>query len=104
MTQYRTRDVEVSAVQVLNADYNGVDFDGAPFSDMPEWLVRAFKNERIVISTKNHTDYAEFLIKKLEGDILITPGDWIIFRPVGELIPMQGHIFEKLFKKVVEDE
>ena len=101
MTQYRTMSVEVDAVQVLAADYNGVDFDDTPFSDFPEWLQTAVIEQTIVVSVKRFTDYAEWALYFRGEEIIVTPGDWIVIGKHKELIPIRGDTFDMIFEKVV---
>lgn len=84
--RFRKKPVVIEAVQVRAADFNGTDFDGNPFSvpNVP-WLVEALTNGTMWPDTPNHTDYAEWRIKTLEGVMLATPGDWIIRGVKGEL-------------------
>jgi hypothetical protein len=104
MAKYRTKPVEVEAVQVLAADYNGVDFDDMPFTDIPGWLQTAILNEVVEISTANHTDYAEWKIHFYGEEVIVTPGDWLVLGPSGELIPMLCDVFKTIYEKVEEDD
>ncbi len=42
------------------------------------------------------------VIKTLEGEHLVTPGDWIITGVKGELYPCKPDIFEATYEKVEE--
>lgn len=43
-------------------------------------------------------------IKTLEGNITVTPGDWIITGVNGEHYPCKPDIFEKTYEQVTDDE
>ena len=98
--QYRNKPVVIDAVRVTAADYNGNDWDGSPFSETPEWLVSALVEKKLVPVTPNHTDYAEWAVKTLEGTMLATPGDMII-RDIGdELYPCKPGILVAIYEEV----
>lgn len=76
------------AVQVKAADYNGISFDGCPFSALPEWLLNAIDDKRMLISSGRETDYAEWHVFSDLDDgsySVASPGDWIIRRENGSL-------------------
>lgn len=73
------------AVRVTAADFNGKDWDGSPFSAMPDWLATAVKGGSITPHTRNSTDYAEWDVVTSKGTISAGPGDWIIRRERGDL-------------------
>jgi hypothetical protein len=90
--KFRKKPSIIDAVRVTAADYNGKTWDGCPFSEVPEWLKNAIENGTITPIVRNATDYSEWKIKTLEGELIASPGDWIIkgkskdqgvhFRPV----------------------
>ena len=47
-------------------------------------------------------DY-QLVIKTLEGDMIISDGDWIIKGVNGEFYPCKPDIFEKTYEKVLEE-
>ena len=63
--RYRKKPVEVEAVRVTAADYNpaaSIPFDGSPFSERPDWLIRAIESQFVRIDDNHkHTDYAEWV-------------------------------------------
>lgn len=63
---------EDEAVQVTAADYNGKDWDGSPFSAIPEWLRDAIE-QGIVSVEPSSTDYAMWRVVTVIG-----PGDRIV--------------------------
>lgn len=100
MTKFRKKPVVIEAVRVTAADYNGRDWDGCPFSDVPEWLAAALRDGRIVAVTPGHTDYAEWEIRTLEGTMLASPGDWIIRGVEGEIYPCKPSVFATTYEPV----
>jgi len=50
-------------------------------------------------STKTNKRY----ITTLEGDLTVTPGDWIITGVNGEHYPCKPDIFEKTYEQVADD-
>lgn len=73
------------AVRVTAADFNGREWDGRPFSAMPEWLIAAFNNGTVLPHTRNSTDYAEWDVTTPRGVVSAGPGDYIIRRERGDL-------------------
>jgi hypothetical protein len=45
---------------------------------------------------------ADYFIKTLEGDHIVTPGDWIITGVKGERYPCKPGIFEQMYERVDE--
>lgn len=74
--------IEPKVVRVLATDYNpGLvgtgqnPWDGYPFSDQPTWLRRLAEVGLLVPTTRNGTDYAEWLVGP--DKVLATAGDWL---------------------------
>jgi len=63
---------EREAVRITAADYNGKDWDGSPFSTIPEWLKEAIE-QGIVSVEPSSTDYALWRVVMVLG-----PGDQIV--------------------------
>lgn len=63
---------EDETVRVTAADYNGKDWDGLPFSFIPEWLKEAIE-QGIVSIEPSSTDYARWRVITVVG-----PGDQIV--------------------------
>lgn len=97
-TTFRKKPVVIEAVQVLAADWNGAEWDGSPFSSVPSWLQEAMRDGKLTPDTPNCTDYAEWRIKTLEGEMLATPGDWIIQGVKGEIYPCKPDIFAMTYE------
>jgi hypothetical protein len=100
MARFRSKIVEIDAVRVTAADYNGQTWDGSPFSEVPDWLAAAVGAGKIVPVTPGSTDYAEWEIRTLEGNMLATPGDWIIRGTEGEFYPCKPSVFERKYEPV----
>ncbi len=59
-------------VQITAADYNGKDWDGSPFSAIPEWLKEAIEQGLVSVEPSS-TDYALWRVTTVMG-----PGDRIV--------------------------
>lgn len=103
--RFRKKPVVVEAVQVTAADFNGVDFDGSPFSEIPQWLVDALENGMVAVEPDTR-DYAMWRVGTLEdgpswqAKHIASPGDWIIRGIKGELYPCKPDIFEATYEIV----
>lgn len=98
MAKFKSKMVEIDAVRVVVADYNGQTWDGPPFSEMPGWLSAAIETGMVVPVTPGSTDYAEWEIRTLEGTMLAGPGDWIICDTEGKLYPCKPFVFERQYE------
>ena len=63
---------EDEAVKVTAADFNGINWDGSPFSALPEWLREAIEQGIVSVEPSN-TDYARWRVVTVAG-----PGDKIV--------------------------
>ena len=90
MAKYRKKPVVIEAFQFYdNQDENTNAY--------PRWLVKAFV-DGIIYGTKAENTF----IKTLEGDHLVSDGDFIIQGVKGELYPCKPDIFEMTYEKVEE--
>ncbi len=75
-------------------------------SDWPEWMGRAWNEERGAVGalqpTEAGTGDGTLSIVTLEGEHLVSWGDWIIQGVKGELYPCKPDIFEATYEKVEE--
>ena len=55
MVKFKSKMVEIDAVRVMVADYNGQTWDGPPFSEMPGWLSAAIETGMVVPVTRECT-------------------------------------------------
>lgn len=75
---FNARMAKRDAVRVTAADFNGHDWDGSPFSAMPEWLESAVGTGDVVVHMEGHTDYCLWRVKVDDGEWQTAgPGDWI---------------------------
>lgn len=81
---YVNRDgVKLSAFRVTAADFNGTEFDGAPFEGDAEnhkWLYIKMKSGVITLVPNRTTDYAVWSVPTADGErVLASPGDYIVY-------------------------
>lgn len=82
--KYRKKPVLIEAVL-----WNGVEV-----SEVTDWISKALQNETITRSGD------KVVIKTLEGDMIASPGDYIIKGVKGELYPCKPDIFESTYDMV----
>ncbi len=105
MARFRSKIVEIDAVQITAADYNPAlppdrAWDSSPFSELTDWLAVALDAGAIVPHNRGSTDYASWDIKTLEGTMSGGPGDWIIRGTEGELYPCKPSVFARKYEPV----
>lgn len=61
---------------------------------LPEWILIAYDNTVI------YDDVGSYYIETLEGDHLISDGDYIIRGLIGELYPCKPEVFHKKYELV----
>lgn len=84
MSRWRKKPIVIEAVQEpINKDYT---------REFPSWLMAA-----VLAGTVYETDDGVF-IKTLEGNMKVSPGDWIIMGVQGELYPCKPDIFEATYE------
>ena len=87
MTKFRKKPVVVEAME-----YNGKNVQEAlDFCDP----VKSIEDRRDFLSEE------DFVIKTLEGAMLVSKGDWIIKGIKGEFYPCKPDIFEATYKPVL---
>lgn len=107
MPKFRKKPIEIEAVQVTAADFNGSTFDGRPFSDYPAWLCDALNAGTIAIEPSDR-DYALWRVNTTEDGPdaqvahIAEPGDWIIRGVEGKLYPCKPSVFETTYDPVTE--
>ncbi len=81
--------VEIEAVQFHFREYttNPLSFD-----ETPNWLENAVREE-IIFPRLGFDDRWCLVIKTLEGDMIVSHGDWIIRGVKGEIYPCKPDIF-----------
>lgn len=92
--KYRKKPVVIEAVQYHMREYadNPLVFD-----EVPVWLKEAIENKTIKPDFRSE-DYWYLVIKTLEGNMDVTPGDWIIRGVKGELYPCKPDIFKATYE------
>lgn len=85
MAKYRKKTIVVDAFQWL-------------MDDVPEWITSAIRDDTI------NFDIRGMIISTPEGEMLASPGDYIIKGVNGELYPCKHDIFEQTYEKVKEGE
>lgn len=95
MAMYRKKPVVIEAVQFRGfLSSNGQ----VNLSDKPEWLKEAFGNEIGFFG-----DEGKLTIKTLEGEMLVSEGDYIIKGVQGEFYPCKPDIFEQTYEPISGD-
>ena len=84
MARYRKKPVVIDAVQL-------------PVSSAPAWLADAMDESRILLFADGTAR-----VPTLEGDMMASPGDWIIRGVKGELYPCKPDIFEQTYQPAEE--
>lgn len=90
--RFRKKPVVIEAVLYMG----GGNISG----DAPGWFWDAL--EEGTMGATNGVD--PFVIRTLEGDMTVAPGDWIIRGVQGELYPCKPDIFEATYEAVVQSE
>jgi len=83
MAKYRKKPVVIEAVQYDGMVQDIVDFVGLHNTEMNREMTKLY-------------------IKTLEGDMLVSHGDFVIKGVQGEFYPCKPDIFEKTYEKVEE--
>lgn len=95
--KYRKKPVVVEAVKYPLFEYA----DNPLAFDPPAWILRAVE-EGTIWSEFRSEDYWYLIIKTLEGEMTVSPDDWIIRGVKGELYPCKPDIFEATYELVDE--
>lgn len=96
--KFRKKPVVIEAVQ-----YELKEFADYPltFREVPNWLRDAI-DAGVIRPEFRGEDYWYLVIKTLEGDMDVTPGDWIIRGVEGEIYPCKPSIFRATYEAVEE--
>jgi hypothetical protein len=99
MSKFRKKPVVIEAFQMTEARRQDN-------SEWPEWLNQAWQKGRdetgAVAPATQGTGDGLLIIVTLEGDHLVSWGDWIIQGVKGELYPCKPDIFEATYEAVAE--
>lgn len=93
MPKFRKKPDVIEAV--LYAGSGNIEPRGA----VPDWIWKAYED-----GTLKATDGGDpLVIKTLEGEMTVSPGDWIVRGTQGEIYPCKPDIFEATHDKVDDD-
>lgn len=72
--------------------------------DQPEWITQALLEKTLFLDApyRDNGKTKYLTIKTLEGNMRVTPGDWIARGVNGELWPIKADVFMKSYEEVVE--
>jgi len=90
MARYRKRPVVIDAIR-----YDG---PGPSLDDVFAWV----RDLSVGEDAMYHTSARGFVIRTLEGDMRVEPGDWVIRGVKGEYYPCKSDIFEATYEAVTE--
>lgn len=95
MAKYRKKPVVIEAFK-----YDGDLIDSSGNYYVPEWAANAHKNGTLFYSSINKNEpECELFVKTLEGNMLVSVGDFIIKGVNNELYSCKPDIFEKTYEK-----
>lgn len=98
--KYRKKPVEIEAVLYPLNEYEDGPYN---FSEMPDWLREAIDTS-VVYGDFRGEDYWYLVIRTLEGNMTVTPGDYIIQGVSGELYPCKPDIFAITYDQLLGSE
>lgn len=96
MSKFRKKPVEIEAVQYPVNEYAD---NPLTFHETPEWLATAVQDGTIRPEFRGE-DYWYLLIRTLEGEMTVSPDDWIVRGVQGELYPCKPSIFAATYDAV----
>lgn len=100
MGNFRKKPVEIEAVRYAG----GSDRDGYFFDEMkPQWLADAFSIQPGHLGAVWRRIDGTLRIATLEGEMIASPGDWIIQGVKGELYPCKPDIFEATYEAALQE-
>ena len=89
MKKYRKKPVVIDAEQwFLDKDVEGVEYK------LKGWVVDP--------TNKTQQKLYHYVVNTLEGEMTVSPGDWIIKGVEGEYYPCKDSIFKKTYEEVTE--
>jgi len=92
--KYRKKPIVIDAFK-----YDGDLINSVGKYYVPKWAEEASENGVIFFHSTN-TSPSEMFIKTLEGEMMVTVGDYVIKGVNGEIYPCKPDIFEKTYDKV----
>jgi hypothetical protein len=104
MGKFRKRPVVVEAVKFVEllegSDPEGFKVEGLPAPWLSEAYLKPPHEEGAVYTTDHGRHDKRLWVRTLEGQLRISPGDWIIRGTAGELYPCKPAIFESIYEPV----
>lgn len=99
MPKFRKKPVVVEAIKSELIRYW---FSPQHSTRIPDWLYDALGAGTIFLTDDEPANESDtgLRIKTLEGEMIVSPDDWIIRGVNGELYPCKPDIFEKTYEKV----
>lgn len=94
--KFRKKLVEIEAVQYHLQEYAD---NPLQFNELPTWLSEAIDHGKITPEFRSE-DYWYLVIKTLEGEMTVSPGDWIIRGVQGEIYPCKPDIFSATYEHI----
>lgn len=97
--KYRKKPIIIEAFQ-----YDGDLINSKGEYYVPNWAKDAYEDGKLYYDFANLNEVIsyELFIKTLEGDMMVSVGDYIIQGVNGELYPCKPDIFEKTYESVDE--
>ena len=91
MPKFRKKPVEIEAVQWTEP--------GGAFA-LIDWSDEALRYDHLTSGPSSATgeDWGRLSVETLEGEMLVSPGDWIIRGVAGEFYPCKPDIFEATYE------
>ena len=104
MPLFRKKPVMIEAVRferltLLEGDVYNIQFDMS--ESLPKWVRNAIIDD---ILCPNFKDGKTLVVTTLEGEHIVSPGDWIIRGVKGELYPCKPDIFTLTYDPVDEQD
>ena len=90
MAKYRKKPVVIDAI--LYSGYNG---NGFVFDEAPEWFTNSIGDYALVFDNSDE----QLKVNTLEGEMIVSPGDYIIRGVKGEIYPCKPEIFEMSYEE-----
>ena len=92
--RYRKKPVEVEAIQYCDCHPEDImEWSGARFVDV-------LTDEHNLEEPYGHLKRSVLAIRTLEGDMIVSPGDYVIRGVQGEFYPCRSDIFEATYERV----
>lgn len=94
--KWRKKPIVIEAVRYHLQEYAD---NPLTFEHVPVWLADAVESGAVRPEFRGE-DYWYLVVKTLEGDMDVKPGDWIIRGVEGEIYPCKNSIFKATYEAV----